>query len=171
MNELLSSFSTPEAEWNRLWPVLDEAMHELDQDEREIVLLRFFEKISLADVGERLGLSANTTAKESSEFSKSSEIRRDLDRRRANAARVKLAGATATSSASKRSKGRWQEFFGDPWSSSEHADGRGKELYRRTLRRILPICRAHTRANRPIRKPDSGPVGRHGGHNAEAAIL
>jgi len=63
MNNLLSSCSTRDPDWNQLWPILDEVMHELAEEDREIVLLRFFEKVPLASVGERLGLSANTTAK------------------------------------------------------------------------------------------------------------
>ncbi len=62
MNQLLSD-PLPTSDWNRLRPVLDEVMHELDPREQEIVLLRFFEELPLAAVGEKLGLSANTTAK------------------------------------------------------------------------------------------------------------
>lgn len=59
MSHLLSN-DGPEPDWNRLRPVLDEAMHELDEADREAVLLRFFEKRPLAEIGERLGLSENT---------------------------------------------------------------------------------------------------------------
>lgn len=41
MHDILSS-SPPEADWGRLRPVLDDAMHELDARDREAVLLRFF---------------------------------------------------------------------------------------------------------------------------------
>lgn len=56
MNERLSD-SAQEAAWERLRPVLDEAMHELDERDREVILLRFFQGRRLAAVGERLGLS------------------------------------------------------------------------------------------------------------------
>lgn len=59
MSQLLSN-DGPEPDWNRLRPVLDEAMHDLDEADREAVLLRFFEKRPLAEIGERLGLSENT---------------------------------------------------------------------------------------------------------------
>jgi RNA polymerase sigma factor (sigma-70 family) len=59
MSQLLSNDGT-EPDWNRLRPVLDEAMHDLDEADREAVLLRFFEKRPFAEIGERLGLSENT---------------------------------------------------------------------------------------------------------------
>ena len=48
---------TPEPDWNELQPVLDTVMHELDERDRTAVLLRYFERRSLADVGARLGLT------------------------------------------------------------------------------------------------------------------
>jgi RNA polymerase sigma factor (sigma-70 family) len=47
----------PEPQWEQLRPLLDEAMHELNQSERDAVLLRYFEGRQLAEVGARLGLS------------------------------------------------------------------------------------------------------------------
>lgn len=58
MNEYASS--TADAEWERLRPVLDDAMDRLSEDDREAVLLRFFEGKSFADVGARLRLPENT---------------------------------------------------------------------------------------------------------------
>lgn len=49
--------TTPEPEWDELQPVLDTVMHELDERDRTAVLLRYFEKKPLADVGARLGLT------------------------------------------------------------------------------------------------------------------
>ena len=48
---------TPEPEWDELQPVLDTVMHELDERDRTAVLLRYFEKRPLAEVGARLGLT------------------------------------------------------------------------------------------------------------------
>ena len=48
---------TPEPEWDELQPVLDTVMHELEERDRNAVLLRYFEKRPLADVGARLGLT------------------------------------------------------------------------------------------------------------------
>lgn len=52
--------ATPEPDWNRLHLVLDEAMHDLPDDDRQAVLMRYFEKRPLAEIGTRLGLSENT---------------------------------------------------------------------------------------------------------------
>ncbi|MCW5557577.1 MAG: sigma-70 family RNA polymerase sigma factor [Verrucomicrobiae bacterium] len=59
MSQLLSP-DVSEPDWNSLRPVLDEAMHDLNEADREAVLLRFFERRPLADIGAQLGLSENT---------------------------------------------------------------------------------------------------------------
>lgn len=59
MNQLLQSAGTDPA-WEQLRPVLDEAMHDLKADDREGVLLRYFEHLPLAAVGARLGVTENT---------------------------------------------------------------------------------------------------------------
>jgi RNA polymerase sigma factor (sigma-70 family) len=53
------SFNDPAAEssWETVRPVLDNAMHELSERDRNAVLLRYFENRPLAEVGARLGLS------------------------------------------------------------------------------------------------------------------
>jgi RNA polymerase sigma factor (sigma-70 family) len=58
MRELLHD-STPDLEWNKLIPVLDAAMNELKEIDREIILLRYFEDCRLAEVGAKFGLSEN----------------------------------------------------------------------------------------------------------------
>jgi RNA polymerase sigma factor (sigma-70 family) len=58
MNELLSS-PEDQADWERLRPVIDEAMHELKPRDRAAVLLRFFEQRTFAEVGRHLGLGEN----------------------------------------------------------------------------------------------------------------
>ncbi len=45
------------ADWERLRPVLDEALHGLSNADREAILLRYFQNRRLAEVGRRLGLS------------------------------------------------------------------------------------------------------------------
>ena len=45
------------ADWERLQPVLDEAMHELPETDRDAVLLRYFEGRGFGEVGSRLGVS------------------------------------------------------------------------------------------------------------------
>src|SRR5580698_8143152 len=46
-------------DWSQLSPLLDEAMHQLDEPDREAVLLRHFEKRSYAEIGTRFGLTEN----------------------------------------------------------------------------------------------------------------
>ncbi|MDB6026665.1 MAG: polymerase, sigma-24 subunit, subfamily [Verrucomicrobiales bacterium] len=62
MRELLVD-SGPELDWSRLQPELDAVMDELNETDREAILLRYFENRRLADVGERLGLSEDGARK------------------------------------------------------------------------------------------------------------
>jgi RNA polymerase sigma factor (sigma-70 family) len=56
MNQLLQPAGT-EPDWDQIRPILDDAMHDLKADDREALLLRFFERLPLAEVGTRLGVS------------------------------------------------------------------------------------------------------------------
>ncbi len=56
MQEILRE-TTTENQWDQLRPVLDEAMHELNEGDRNAVLLRYFKGRQLAEVGAELGLS------------------------------------------------------------------------------------------------------------------
>jgi len=47
----------PETNWEQLRPVIDEALDELNDTEREALLLRFFESRPLAEIGARFSLS------------------------------------------------------------------------------------------------------------------
>lgn len=58
MNQLLNEAGTS-PDWEQLKPVLDEAMHDLSEADREAVLLRYFERRPLAEVGAKLGVSEN----------------------------------------------------------------------------------------------------------------
>ena len=51
--------SNSNPDWDELRPVLDEAMHELSNADREAVLMRFFEGRGLGEIGARLGVSEN----------------------------------------------------------------------------------------------------------------
>jgi RNA polymerase sigma factor (sigma-70 family) len=62
MEEILSS-GEPPADWEQLRPVLDEAMDELDERDREAVLLRFFEGRPLAVVANALRVSEDAARK------------------------------------------------------------------------------------------------------------
>jgi RNA polymerase sigma factor (sigma-70 family) len=74
-------------DWEELRPVLDEAMHELGDSDREAVLLRFFQQRPLAEVGERLGIGENAARM---------RVDRALDRLRGRLARR---GVTSTAAA------------------------------------------------------------------------
>ena len=58
MNQLLQS-TDPDPRWQELRPLLDDAMHDLSATDREAVLLRYFERLPLAEIGARLGLKEN----------------------------------------------------------------------------------------------------------------
>ena len=77
----------PEADWNRLAPVLDEAMHELVEADRNALLLRHFQQRPYAEVGAQLGLSENAARM---------RVDRALERLRKHLARR---GITSTASA------------------------------------------------------------------------
>ncbi len=59
MNQILESASA-EPDWRALRPILDEALHDLPAEDREAVLMRYFESLPLAAIGLRLGLRENT---------------------------------------------------------------------------------------------------------------
>ena len=56
MNQLLHD-DTPPVDWNRLRPVIEDAMHELNDRDRHAVLLRFFQNKSHQEVGAALNLT------------------------------------------------------------------------------------------------------------------
>lgn len=56
----LNNDAPADAEWARLRPVLDEAMYELDERDREAILLRYFDGRAFAEIGARIGLAENT---------------------------------------------------------------------------------------------------------------
>ncbi len=59
----LSASPAVVTEWDRVQPVLDGAMHELGERDRQTVLLRFFDQQPFARIGEQLGLSENAAQK------------------------------------------------------------------------------------------------------------
>ena len=58
MNAIESNPSS-EANWDELRPLLDDVMHELDDKDRTVVLLRYFKNQSLKEVGDAIGLGDN----------------------------------------------------------------------------------------------------------------
>ena len=59
MEKILSAPPSTEIRWHELHPVLDAAMHELREADREAILLRFFEGRSLAEIGATVGVAEN----------------------------------------------------------------------------------------------------------------
>jgi RNA polymerase sigma factor (sigma-70 family) len=51
--------AAPETDWDQLRPVLDEVMHQLQETDREAILLRYFENQPFAEIGARCGLNEN----------------------------------------------------------------------------------------------------------------
>jgi RNA polymerase sigma factor (sigma-70 family) len=58
MNELLQDDDAP-LDWGRLSPVIEDALHELNEPDRHAILLRYFQNKSLNEVGAGLGLTEN----------------------------------------------------------------------------------------------------------------
>src|SRR5688572_17867398 len=59
MNAMNATFD----DWRQIEPLLDDAMHALDDIDRTAILLRFFENKSLREVGENLGTTDDTARK------------------------------------------------------------------------------------------------------------
>jgi RNA polymerase sigma factor (sigma-70 family) len=83
--ENIKSTAEPGADWSLLQPVLDHAMHEINQKDRDAIRLRYFERLPVAEVGLRLGVTENAAAK---------RIERALEKLRA---RFTRRGITSTS--------------------------------------------------------------------------
>ncbi len=86
MNEILHD-SAEKLDWERVRPVIDEALGELGEADREAVLLRFFEGRDFASVGAKLSLAENTARM---------RVERALDKLHASLARR---GVTSTTGA------------------------------------------------------------------------
>src|SRR5437899_4343028 len=76
---------TEEVAWNEMTPVLDEALDGLDESDRQVILLRFFEQKTMADLGRAFGISEDAAKM---------RVSRALER-----LRTQLGGLGATSSA------------------------------------------------------------------------
>jgi RNA polymerase sigma factor (sigma-70 family) len=59
----MNAMNATAADWTQIEPLLDEAMHALEETDRAAVLLRYFENKSLREVGEALGSSENAAQK------------------------------------------------------------------------------------------------------------
>jgi RNA polymerase sigma factor (sigma-70 family) len=59
----MNAMNASAEEWTQIAPLLDEAMSSLDESERAVVLLRYFENKSLREVGNTLGISDDSAQK------------------------------------------------------------------------------------------------------------
>jgi RNA polymerase sigma factor (sigma-70 family) len=59
----MNAMNATAADWTHIEPLLDDAMHALDETDRAAVLLRYFENKSLREVGQALGASENAAQK------------------------------------------------------------------------------------------------------------
>jgi RNA polymerase sigma factor (sigma-70 family) len=59
LEAVLTSETAEGPEWDRIRPVLDDAMNQLGERDREAIVLRYFANRPYAEVGRRLGLSEN----------------------------------------------------------------------------------------------------------------
>ena len=93
MNELTRDDSAEAAatDWEQLRPVIDEALHTLDERDREAELLRFFEGRPFAEVGAQLALSEDTARVRVNRALE--KMRVALDRRGVNSTTAALAVA------------------------------------------------------------------------------
>ena len=82
-------FAEARPDWNKLRPVLDEAMHELKEADREAILLRYFENRQFAEIGEKFGLNENAARM---------RVERALEKLRAVFLRRGIAATTALAS-------------------------------------------------------------------------
>jgi len=81
--------SALEPDWEKLRPVLDQAMHELKEADREAILLRYFENCAFAEIGEKFGLNENSARM---------RVERALEKLRAVFLRRGIAATTALAS-------------------------------------------------------------------------
>ena len=59
----LSEVNEDSSQWKQIEPLLDEAMQELEDKDRCVILLRFFENKSLREIGETFGISEDGAQK------------------------------------------------------------------------------------------------------------
>ncbi len=83
------AFAEAGADWEKLRPTLDDAMHELKETDREAILLRYFENRPFAEVGVKLGLNENAARM---------RVERALEKLRTAFARRGVAATTALAS-------------------------------------------------------------------------
>src|SRR6266404_923477 len=88
--------STPNPLWEQISPLLDEALTQLGEKDRQAVLLRFFENKSLAEVGSSFGTGEDAARMRINRALE--KLHRYFSRRGISSSTVALAGAISTNS-------------------------------------------------------------------------
>jgi RNA polymerase sigma factor (sigma-70 family) len=83
LSELMPSF---DADWEKVRPVLDEVLCRLDDEDREALFLRFFDKLAFVDLGKRLGIGEDAARR---------RVERILERMRRLLAKRGITSSTA----------------------------------------------------------------------------
>jgi RNA polymerase sigma factor (sigma-70 family) len=85
MNEITAA-SNPAVDWDRLSPVLDDAMHVLDEADRDAILLRYFQGLRFTEIGRRLNVTDDAARR---------RVERALDRLRGELGRRRITSTAA----------------------------------------------------------------------------
>jgi RNA polymerase sigma factor (sigma-70 family) len=88
--------TAPDALWEQMSPLLDEALATLGETDRQALLLRFFENKSLAEVGSHLGTGEDTARKRVARALE--KLHRYFNKRGVNSTTAILAGAISANS-------------------------------------------------------------------------
>jgi RNA polymerase sigma factor (sigma-70 family) len=91
-----NSSVVPDEIWNQMSPLLDEALAALGENDRQAVLLRFFENKSLAEIGNALGAGEDTARKRVSRALE--KLHRYFSKRGVNSTAETIAGTISANS-------------------------------------------------------------------------
>jgi RNA polymerase sigma factor (sigma-70 family) len=91
---MLSDSPDSNAVWDRVAPYLDDAVSQLDETDRDLMMLRFFQRKTAREIGEQLGLSEEAAQKRVTRALE--RLRGQLARRGLNVSGAVLAGAIST---------------------------------------------------------------------------
>jgi uncharacterized protein (TIGR03435 family) len=96
MQSIIQEQPVPDPVWEQLSPLLDEALARLGEADRQAVLLRFFEKKSLVEVGHVLGTGEDTARKRVSRAL--DKLRKQFSKRGVRSTAAIIAGAISANS-------------------------------------------------------------------------
>ncbi len=125
MKEQIASTSE-EGYWEQIRPVLDSVMLELRDTDREALLLRFFERRSLAEVGSKLGLNENAARMRVERAL--NRLREQLARRGVSSTAAALALALTHQTMTAAPLGLAASITAGTWAASAAAGGSGGSI-------------------------------------------